>query len=438
MAFLLAHIPYFIALIVLLLISAFFAGSETVLFSLSRHDRLRMKQSGNRLQAMAAQLMENPRALLTTLMIGNMLANVIIFVLSTIILKDVEQAYGKGVVAALAVTPALMVTYFSDVLPKVFGALNNTRVAPLVALPLTTFVRLSWPVYQVIDRLVMRPAHLLIGERRHSPALAPGELRELLEMSEEQGVIDVSENELLQEVVRIADVHVKDVMTPRVDMICFDVQDPPDQLFELFRQTHLTKLPVYDGRIENLLGLVYAKEALLTAPEKQAKLDIRKLLRPVQYTPEFQTLDRLIARFRATKTQLAMVVDEFGGIVGVVTLEDVVEQMVGDIYELHDTPVLTTQKIGPEEFRVAGDLSIVDWLEAFGEPGGVQMDQPRVTTVAGLLALRLRRIPKIGDQVTIGHLLMTVESMRGRRVDRVRVKVLIAPDTAPSPAGGTA
>lgn len=432
----------FILLGVLLAVSAAFSGSETVLFSLSRHDRLRMKKSKNRLEVLAAQLLDDPRSLITTLMIGNMGCNILIFVLSTLLLGEVERQAGKGVVAALVLLPTLLVTYVSDVFPKVLGSLNNTRIAPFIAIPIATLVRIAWPVSKAIDVAILRPVHRLVsGGRKERPTsqFTVEELNEMLEMSQEQGVIDVSENELLQEVVRIGELRVRDVMTPRVDVVAFHIKDSPDRLLELFRKSHLTKLPVYDGPIDNVIGLIYAKEVFLEADPR--KVEVRRMLHPIHFVPEFQTLDRLLGRFRQTRTQLAAVVDEFGGLVGVVSLEDVVEQMVGDIYEPHDAPAQAVERVGPDEYRVAGDLSIVDWEEAFGVTGTMLEGGggPRMSTVAGLLASLLKRIPKTGDQVRLGRLVMTVESMRGRRVDRVRLKLVgSTPEESLAAAGGAA
>jgi len=254
-------------------------------------------------------------------------------------------------------------------------------------------------------------------------------------MSEAQGVIDVSENELLQEVVRIADLKVRDVMTPRVDLIAYNIKDPPDKLVALFAQSHLAKILVFDGQIDNILGMVYAKTVFLEldpAGGKDARhLDVRKLLQGVRYVPEQQALDKLLLHFRQTRAQLAVVVDEYGGVVGVVALEDVVEQMVGDIYEPHDMPSHNLERIGPDEYLVPGDLSMADWIDAFG----AHVETTHTTTVAGLLAALLKRLPREGDEVKLDHLSMRVQSMRGRRVDKVRLKLLAKPEDA---AGGEA
>ncbi len=205
---------------------------------------------------------------------------------------------------------------------------------------MTTLVRVLWPISRAVDIGVMRPVHRLVGERKDEAAFSTEELGELLEMSEKQGVIDVSENELLQEVVRIAELKVRDVMTPRVDVVAFNVKESPEKLVELFRKCNLAKMRVYEGQIDHLLGMVYAKTVFLEegigGHGDFKRLDVRKMVQPVRFVPEQQTLDRLLHHFRQTKTQLAVVVDEFGGMVGVVALEDVVEQMVGEIDEQHD------------------------------------------------------------------------------------------------------
>jgi len=441
MAFLLSNIFFLVLFLVLLVISATFSGMETVLFSLSQHELAKMKKSGNRMEVLAASLRDRPRALLTSLLIGNMTFTFICLVLSSMILARVYEAMqgampatwvGYVILGGLALLPPVMVTYLSDILPKVIGSQNNVRLAPLIALPVATWVRILWPVSAVVEKLVMRPMHRLIGQKVEGMgggAFSTDELRELLEMSEKQGVIDVSENELLQEVVRIADLKVKDVMTPRVDIVAFNIKDSLEKLVAMFRASHMGKILVFEGQIDNVLGMLYGKTVMLeaTAPGffggEGRRLDLRRLVQPVRYVPEQQSLDRLLQHFRQTRSQLAVVVDEFGGLVGVVTLTDVVEQMVGDIYEPYDQSSQAIERVGADEYLVPGDLSMADWMDAFG----AKVEATHAVTIAGFLAARLKRLPREGDEVKLEHLSMRVESMRGRsgrRVDKVRLKLL--------------
>ena len=433
MSFVLGNLLFLILLLVLLAVSAVFSGMETVLFSLSQYDLARMKKSSNRMEVLAASLRDRPRPLLTSLLVGNMTCTLVSLVLSSMLLARLSTAmseamsptWGYVILVVLAMIPPVMVTYLSDIFPKVIGAQNNTRLAPLIALPVATLVRILWPLSATIEAVVMRPMHRLIGVREEG-AFSTDELRELLEMSEKQGVIDVSENELLQEVVRIADLKVKDVMTPRVDIVAFNIKDPLEKLVTLFQLSHQDRILTFDGQVDNVLGMFYGKTVMLEAtapPSDVRRLDLRKLVQPVRYVPEQQTLDHLLHHFQQTRTQLAVVVDEFGGLVGVVTLTDVVEQMVGDIYEPYDQPSQVIERVGVDEYLVSGDLSMADWMDAFGARGEVT----HTTTVAGFLAAHLKRLPVAGDEVKLAHLSMRVESMRGRsgrRVDRVRLKLL--------------
>ncbi len=419
MQFLVENLWLFLIMAVLLACSAFCSGSETALFSLSKHDRSRMKKSGNRLEVIAALLLERSRQLLIAILILNMTCNIVVFVISTVILNRIHThisgALGDVGVAVFSLVPVLLVTYFGEVLPKIVASTYRRQLAPLAALPLATVMRVLWPVIKTIQIFVMMPVHRLVGPKRKSEAFTTQEIRQMLEMSENQGVIDVSENELLQEVVRLREVKVRDVMTPRVDLVAYNIKEPPEKAFEMIRQTMLSKLLVYEGQIDNLLGIVYSRLLLLEGP----RVDIKKFIEPVQYVPEFQTLEQVLGRFQKTRTQFAIVVDEFGGVVGLITLEDVVEQMVGEIYNSHDQGGPAVQKIAADEYLVAGDLSVVDWTDAFG----VRVEAMGTSTVAGLLASILKRMPKVGDTVTLDHLEMKVESMRGRRVEKVRLLI---------------
>jgi putative hemolysin len=416
MAFILQNLAVVLLLIILLAISGIFSGAETVLLSLSKHDRVRMRKSKNPLEALAARLADDARSLLTSLLIGNMTCNILIFVLSALLLGHLETHANKILIAVLSVAPPLAVTYMSDVFPKLIGNVNNVRIAPLIAVPVATFVRIVWPFHRFVDYIVIRPIHRLIAVRAQS-SLGRDEVRRMLEMSQAKGVIDVSENELLQEVVGIAEVKVRDVMTPRVDLVAYNIKQPIKSLRDLVRASLLGRIPVFENQIDNILGVVPAKRVFLDRIDNPN--DVRKLIEPVPFVPETQTLDRLLMMFRGSRTQLALVVDEFGGLVGLVTLEDVVEQMVGEIYAAQEHERHAIAQLGDDTFMVPGDLSIVDWADAFGGPRELRNSR----TIAGLLAQHLNRIPAVGDTIHLGNMQLTVTEMRRNRVQKVRLQL---------------
>jgi CBS domain containing-hemolysin-like protein len=200
-------------------------------------------------------------------------------------------------------------------------------------------------------------------------------------------------------------------MVPRVDMVAFDIHDDPANLRQLMREHMYTKIPAYDATIDRIVGLVYAKDLFLNPAREPASL-----VRPVRYVPELITLTQLIEHFRRTRTQLAIAVNEYGEVAGLVTIEDVASQIVGDLTtegQAPDEPMWV--KLDERRYRVSGGVSINDWAEQFSFRG----IEDSVTTLAGLIQARLGRLPAVGDQVHLGNLRLTVESLAGRRVEWV-------------------
>ncbi len=425
-AFFIHNIDLLLPMLVLLGVAAVFAGVETVFFSLTRHELYQFKSSGKRGQILASALREHSRPLLVLILLVNMACTILIFVLSTILLQRLSRHYGHLTVIALSFAPVLIVAYFGELVPKIFARRFNRYLAPLAAGPMTVLMRVAAPILGMIERLLINPSHRLLG-RKGSPNLSLVELRELLMMSRDQGVIDIAENQVLQQVLWLREIRVRHVMVPRVDMVAFNIQRPISELSELIERSHLSKIPVYDRDIDNILGVLYAKTFLLDTPATSAALT--PLLRPAHFVPELQTLDRLLAGFREKHIQLAMAVDEYGGIAGMIALEDVVEQLIGEIYEPDEPIKIPVRQIAPDEFLVSGDLSLIECGELFGDP----LKAPHISTVGGLIYAQLNRVPRSGDSVSLDHLQLTVESMRGRRVDQVKIILL---DDANTPMQG--
>jgi CBS domain containing-hemolysin-like protein len=231
---------------------------------------------------------------------------------------------------------------------------------------------------------------------------------------------------MLTEVLELAELRVREVMTPRVEIVACDVRLPTPLVLDLFRRSRHTKIVVYEGGIDETRGVVYAKTAFL-APDRP----LATLVRPVHYVPETKTVESLLQEFRANRIQLAMVVDEYGGVAGLVTLEDCLEEIVGEIEDETDRPGLEpVRRLGPAEYLLAGNLSIRSWADLFDQ------DRPdvggRYSTVAGFVTSLLGRVPRQGDAATWRNLEFTVEEVRRRRVMRVRLRLLDAAGGAPA------
>lgn len=399
-------------LLVLLVATAFFSGAETALFSLRRYDVSQLRRSARPSQRLVAQLLEQPRRVLLTLMIGNVTINLFIFATSLALFEQLPAQY-VFLAPILGLISPVILTLAGDILPKGVAILMGRKLAIRAAPVIRGLDVLLSPVRLLLDALVTPLTRLLAGGTRSPAHLSVEELRELIQMSERRRVIDADENAMLGEVVQLGRLKVRNVMVPRMDMIAFEVHDDVDQLRLLLRERGFAKLPIYDGSIDRTIGLAYAKDVFLNrgAP-------LRQLLRPVQFVPEIISLTQLLAHFRRTKTQLAIVVDEYGGVVGVVTVEDVASEIVGEL-DAEEVPQPAWEQLDERHYRVSGDVDVREWAEQFK----VRRTDEWVTTLGGLIITQLGRPAEAGDQVRIGNLVLTVESLRGRRIERVLIEL---------------
>jgi CBS domain containing-hemolysin-like protein len=402
-------------LLILLLTSAFFSGAETALFALSRHELQRLRQDKRTSRRLVADLMRHPRRLLLTLMIGNVSINMFIFAAS-ISLSQSLAGRRTALVPVIGLASPLLVTLLGDILPKGVAILLRVplavRLAPAVRLAQIVLT----PFRIVLAGVLVEPlTRLLVGTRKPDEYVTVEELRELVEMSERHRVIDAHENAMLDQVIQLGELRAKDIMLPRVDMISYDVYDNPHDLERLMRRHGFTKIPVHDTDIDRIAGIIYAKDLLLHPGRPLAQL-----VRPAHYVPELITITQLIEEFRRKKTQLAIAVDEFGGVVGLVTVDDIARLIVGGLgTEGESGEEKLWIRLDERRYRVSGAMSIHEWSDQFEMS---RMDE-EVTTLAGLILARLGRVPAVGDKLRMGNLILTIESLRGRRIEWVLLEL---------------
>jgi magnesium and cobalt exporter, CNNM family len=423
---------------VLLVLSGFFSGSETALFSLTRHQRAQFKASGAFADTVVGTLLSETRSLLITLLLGNMTVNVLYFVVSTRLLLHArdEQMMGPVALGAASVAPLLAVIILGEVLPKLVAARSSQLWSRLAAAPLLAVHRAIAPVRLAASALVITPLARLIAPSSRPDPLTQDELASLLELSQRQGVIDPQEQRMLRQVLELSRVTVDELMTPRVDIEAFDLDADPAKLVELFKRTNLRQAPAYRKDLDHIEGFITARRALLYPP--RSRLEVNALIEPATFVPQQQRADQLLAELRRDAKTVAVVVDEYGGTAGLVTLEDVAEHLVGDIAGAFDSggePAV--EEVQPGCWRVSAELSTRDWAEAFGQgvPADVRKTLGAVHTLGGFVMAGLGRAARVGDQITIGNLVLRVDSLDGRRIEHVTVR--LADDPGADSAGGT-
>lgn len=414
------------AMLVLLVLSGSFSGSEAVLFSLTPLQIERAAGSANPFRRLVARLMRRPKRTLMIVLVTNTAVNVLFFAVSYVFWVRLAELLGPWMTPVAGAGSVLVVVVFGDVLPKVIGVSLADRLAPLSATLVRVAGVIAGPLGRVLDWVLVGPFERLVMPKAHRTTKAAAELsrvelRALLELSRRGGTLMPLEDTFLRAVIDLGHVRVRDVMVPRVEMTAYEVHGTPEGLCELMRTTRYKKIPVYDGTPDNLVGLVYAKVLFLNPDTPLADL-----VQPVHFVPELATCEQLLVHFRSTKTQLAIAVDEYGGVAGLATLEDVLEQIVGELHDPEDAlDEPDIQPLPDGAYDISGQLSVHYWVDTFGLPHRVE----RVATVGGLVMARLGRPAQVGDVVELGNVELQVTRMRRRRIERLRLRLRDVPES---------
>jgi len=405
-------------MLILLAASAFFSGSETAFFSISLRQQKQMEQSAHKLQHLAAGLLVSPSRLLSCLLFGNMVVNVLFFAAASVLASRIAQQLGitAGTVAAVLAFAALIL--LGEILPKSLAYANSKAVSVAAALPVYIVMRIFTPVISLSRIFVVEPAlRLLLGPVKYPKPVSSTEFRTLIDQIRKRGLITADENKLLTEIIQLGFLKVRDCLRPRVDMPACAVSDPAETAKLLMQQNNLTKLPVYIRHKDNIVGLVHLR-TLLLQPEKT----LDKLVQKVDFVPEQKTVVSLLEFFRTAGTDMAIVVDEYGGIAGSIRLEDIAEELLGPIETTAEIEPI--RQVGPFRYRLAGSLALHDWAELFG----IDLAETRFTTIGGLVTAVLGKIPKTGDVAHWKNLKFTVERVQKRRIETLILDLETAVD----------
>ena len=404
----------FLILALLLGCSAFVSGAETALFNLSGAQRHHFARSGNRLQRAAADLIQHPDRLILTLMLVNMTVNVAFFAIASLIVLRLAAELPGWQSTLLGVAPLLAIVMFGEVLPKALALKKPDTFAATVALPLQAMHLFLAPMMRYLQRFLIAPMIRLFepSDSTSEKPITQEELQALLEASSQEGTLDRHTTSLLREVVELGDIKVREIMVPRTEIQAYDIAAPRDELIDLIRKHKFGSVPVYDGDLDHFLGTVRSSEVLL-CPEKP----VHTLLRPVVFVPEIISLDALLTTFREKGEKVAVTVDEYGGTAGLITIEDVVEEIVGEIYDPEDARAPRAERVGPDRWLLPGNLPIRTWAEAFR----LRIAPRRLETLGGLMAASLGHLPNEGDTITISNLTLTVREMKNRRVAQIEL-----------------
>jgi len=397
-------------LLLLLGFSAFFSGAETAYFNLSRRQRQILRLSKNAIERLAYWISDRPQPLLGCLLLGNNIANVLYFATAGIASVTIERRWGLPAAAAAVFAGFILLVLFGEILPKSLAYGRSRAVSVAAALPLLVCLRVLGPIQKVFRVMLAEPAvRLLLGSAKGPRPITADEFRSLVEQIRKRRLITDDETRLLTEIMELALLKVRHVMRPRVDMVACAVTRSPAEACDLMLKNNVTKLPVYVGRVDHIVGMVHLRQILL-----KPAVTLDKLVQPVRFVPEQKSLESLLDFFRTTGTDMAVVVDEYGGIAGSIRIEDIADELFGPVEPAAGGSMV--ERLGPLKYRLAGNLALHEWADTFG----MDMAASRFSTIGGMITALLGRVPKVGDIAAIGNIKFSVE-----RVSRNRVRSIV-------------
>ena len=414
-------LSYVLTFLVLLVLSGFFSASETAYFSLSTADIDRLRPREDFPSRQVVNLLSHPKKLLISIVVGNTIVNIAAASLAAILTLDLCMHLGLdieiGIIIDIIVV-SFVILIFSEIVPKVVAVKNSRKVALNFAFPLTIFFYLFSPIVSIFHIFTEWLTHLFRVEKS-KVLLSEEELRSLVDVGEEKGTLEQDEKEMIHSIFEFGETTVKEIMIPRIDMVCTSTDDNLNSLLELVRKYMHSRIPVYKEKVDNIVGIIYAKDLLpFLDRDKESEFDLQKLARPAYFVPEQKKIDDLLREFQNEKIHMAIVVDEYGGTAGLVTLEDIIEEIVGEIQDEHDLELPLITRINENEFIVDGAKD----LEELNSE--LQFDLPTeegVETLGGFLYGLFGSVPKEKQQVIYNGYKFVIEKVVRRRIKQVRI-----------------
>ena len=382
--------------------------------SISKIDARHMVDQNIKNAKIVSKLVQDPNKLLGAILVGNNIVNIGASSLATVVATGILGSAGAGIATGVM---TLLVLIFGEITPKSLSTQKSQEVACFVARPISLVVLIFTPVVKVLMFISNLMIRLFGGKIDTSkPFITTDELKTIVTVSHEEGVLEEEEKEMIYNVFGFGDSYTKDVMIPRTDMIAVDVNATYDEIIELYKQEQFSRMPVYQESHDNIIGVIYMKDLLLKQFDPKDFV-ISDFLRDVYFVHEFKRIDELFKEMRSKKIGMAIVVDEYGGTSGIVTLEDLIEEIVGDIDDEYDMTEDSFVKIADQEYLVDGSFRISD----FNDELNLDISSNEFDSIGGFIIGLLDRFPDEGEVVVYDDITFKVEETMNNRINKLRI-----------------
>lgn len=410
-----SDVTQLIILLILLLLSGFFSSAETALTTVNKIRLRYLAEEGNKRAATTLKITENSGKMLSAILIGNNIVNLSASSLTT------SLAYNLGgpAVAIASVVLTVLILLFGEITPKTLASIHSEKLALLYAPVIDIFMKVMTPVIFVINslsNLVMLILHIDPNAKMNT--MTENELRTIVDVSHEDGVIESEEKEMIYNVFDLGDAKAKDVMVPRVNVTFADIDSSYSELIALFREDKFTRLPVYAESKDNVVGTINMKDLLLF-DNNQKEFHVKDILREAYFTYEYKNISELLVEMRTASFNIAIVLDEYGETAGLITLEDILEEIVGEIHDEYDeNEEENIRKINPREYIVEGSTNLDDLNDSLD----LHLESEDYDSVGGFIIEHLDRLPEEKDEITTPDgIRMVVEKLDKNRIEQVHI-----------------
>ena len=398
---------YGIVIAVLILLSGFFSCVETA-YSFANTIRLKsLIDAGSRRAVHALWVCDNFDKALTAILIGNNVVNLGCSSLATILCLNLFENYGAAIATG---GTTLLVLTFGEVIPKCIGKEKSDGIVLHTGLTLKIFTYILTPLvflFTGIKSLVMKIGHI----KKNSPSVTEDELKYIIESIEEEGILEEQESELVQSALEFDEKTAQEILTPRVDVTAIDINDDKQEIHDLIIRERYSRIPVYEDDIDNVIGILHTRDYLEKVID--GEVDLRALITPAHFIYKNLKLSDILNDFRANRLHIAIVTDEYGGFLGIVTMEDLLEEIVGDIWDEDEDVEHTCTKLGENRYLVSGDMDLNELFELFEiKPD----DEIESNSVGGFIVEQLGELPIRGQRVEYKDVIFTVKRVKNRRI----------------------
>lgn len=400
-----------VLIIVMMILSALFSGTETAYSSVNKLRLKNYEAQGNKKASKALKLANRFDDVLTAVLIGNNIVNIASSSVGTVLFVSLFGSKGAGISTAVI---TVLVLIFCEVMPKSYAKRNAEKLALFIASPLSVLVLLLKPAVWILNKLSSA-----VGSENNSPSVTEDELKYMIDEIEEQGVIEEQESELVKSALEFDEISVNEILIPRVKIVGIEINSTIDEIKNIFSTEMYSRLPVYEKSLDDITGIITSKAFFKMLVE--GKSDIKEIIQDVPHIPESKLISEAMKYMQRSKVHLAVVTDQYGGTKGIITLEDIIEELVGEIYDEDDEIVTNIVRLSDNRYEVAGYVSINELAEKLSLDS--DMIHTDYTSAGGWITDVMERIPEEGESVETGIFRLTASQVKDQTVEKLIIEI---------------